>query len=204
MKARKQAKQSFLRSTRINYSSKHNIISINESSLEQDYYRWRHFELPSNANLVIQPDHTELFTKLGLPRYTPEGEFIEDDVKYVEEVKYKKEAELPKNKEKYKGIKNAYISEGIEFRILTEDDIRVGARADNLKLLTPSLRHPAPYEEFRLLVNGLKWKRLHINVLQARCDKLKLPGWLIRRAIAHKLFKCDLTNPYDSLVLSWD
>lgn len=206
MKARIQAKQSFVRNTRIGFSARHRKAAIFDSELERDYFGWKRFELPVDSGFMMQPEHTEYEDINGiLQRYTPDGDYHVGIINYIDEVKYVKDALEPETKAKHELLKPHYraISENKVFRVVTEVDIRVGHRVDNLRQLNASTLHEPPVDLFNELVQGLKWKRLHISVLQETANKKKLPIWLVKRCIAHKLFACDLTQHWSNLVLSW-
>lgn len=206
MKARIQAKQSFVRNTRIGFSNTHRKAAIFDSDLERDYFVWKRFELPADSGFMMQPEHTEYEDINGnLQRYTPDAEYSVGLTNYKDEVKYVKDALVPVIQVKHQLLKAHYKAEDENnvFRVVTEEDIRVGHRIDNIRQLHPSTLHEPPQALFNQLVHGLKWKRLNIKVLQETASKKKLPIWLVKRCIAHKLFECDLTQGWSSLVLSW-
>lgn len=206
MKARIQAKQSFVRNTRIGFSNTHRKAAIFDSDLERDYFEWKRFELPADSGFMMQPGHTEYEDINGnLQRYTPDAEYSVGLTNYKDEVKYVKDALVPVIQVKHQLLKAHYKAEDENnvFRVVTEEDIRVGHRIDNIRQLYPSTLHEPPQALFNQLVHGLKWKRLNIKVLQETASKKRLPIWLVKRCIAHKLFECDLTQDWSSLVLSW-
>jgi hypothetical protein len=206
MKARIQAKQSFVRNTRIGFSNTHRKAGIFDSSLERDYFEWKRFELPADSGFMMQPVHTEYIDINGiLQRYTPDAEYSVDPINYIDEVKYVKDALIPVNQVKHSLLAKHYIAEDENnvFRVVTEEDIRVGHRVDNIRQLNASTLHEPPLDLFNELVKGIAWKRLHISLLQEASNKKKLPLWLVKRCIAHKLFTCDLTQHWSNLVLSW-
>ena len=206
MKARIQAKQSFIRNTRIGFSKTHRKGAIFDSDLERDYFEWKRFELPANSGFMMQPQHTEYRDINGiLQRYTPDGAYQEQSINYIDEIKYVKDAIEPETKVKHGLLKVHYKAKNKNnvFRVMTEVDIRVGHRVDNIRQLYPSTLHEPPQALFNQLVHGLKWKRLNIKALQEIASKKKLPIWLVKRCIAHKLFGCDLTQDWSNLVLSW-
>ena len=207
MKARTQAKQSFVRNTRIGFSNTHRKAAIFDSDLERDYFEWKRFELPADSGFMMQPEHTEYRDFNGnLQRYTPDGAYHEGIFNYKDEIKYVENANEPENIIKHGLLKLHYKAKNKNnvFRVVTEVDIRVGHRVNNIRQLHPSTLHEPPQALFNQLVHGLKWKHLTIRSLQENANKKKLPIWLVKRCIAHKLFECDLTQDWSSLVLSWE
>jgi len=169
MKARIQAKQSFIRNTRIGFSNTHRKAAIFDSDLERDYFEWKRFELPADSGFMMQPEHTEYKDINGnLQRYTPDAEYSVGLTNYKDEVKYVKDALVPVIQVKHQLLKAHYKAEDENnvFRVVTEEDIRVGHRIDNIRQLHPSTLHEPPQALFNQLVHGLKWKRLNIKILQ--------------------------------------
>lgn len=139
----------------------------------------------------MQPDHTEIFIWANEKRYTPDAEIITPDIKHlVIEIKYEEEANTLKNTEKFKSIYETYkeYDERYEFRVVTEREIHVGHRVQNIRQLHSSTLHDAPTELFNEFISGLKYGQLTIQQAIQLANEKKLPNWFIKRGIAHKLF----------------
>jgi len=201
---RKQAKQSPFRATSFSLSRQHRSVGILESTLEKDYFLWRRYELGEETFLQMQPEPIYYKDKNGvMQRYTPDGEIIVDRSHYIDEVKYLAESLSEENLDKFAILEPLYAKQNKIFRTITEFDIRLDHRIDNIKQLYPSKLHPAPIKEFEALVKGIRFRHLYMKDAIALCKKRKLPLWVIRRSIAHGLFQTDITKHMTELELTW-
>ena len=141
---RKQVKQRFIGNTTFAYSKFLKRVAVLESSLERDYYRWRVFFLNKGEDFITQPEPIEHHFHGKPTRYTPDGALHVPDFVYKEEVKYFEVTLKPAFIEKVEYLTQLYMQRNEVFRVLTEKDIRVGYRADNIGQLFPCLNHPAP------------------------------------------------------------
>ena len=199
-----QAKQSPVRSTSFSLSPNHNSVGVLESSLEKDYFLWRRYELGEETLLEMQPPKIKYDNAEGKPTtYTADGAIIENAIYYIDEVKYLKESLTDKNKFKFKILEDLFAKQDKVFRVVTEVDIRVGHRIDNIKQLYPAKRHPAPIAEFTQLVKGKTFRHLYMKDAIVLCKKRKLPLWVIKRSIAHGLFQTDITKHMSEFELTW-
>lgn len=201
-KRRLLAKQSGVRSTIFGYSKSFNVVTINESSLEHDYKNWMIFSLPSDANFIMQPDKFRYQVKGKYHYYTADGKItLRNGAIYMDEVKYLKDTLKPAVAIKHQNLKNAFArEENTIFRVFTEEDIRVGQRAENLKYLQPCFNHPAPIEQIEALLKGVKSIEFTLSELYELADKKNIERITINHAIAHKLLKTDLTKHWNDLV----
>jgi len=199
-----QAKQSAVRNTSFSFSPNHSSVGILQSGLEKDYFLWRRYELGDETYLEMQPRKIKYDNVEGKPTtYTADGAIIENEIYYIDEVKYLEESLTKENKLKFKILKKLFAKKNKVFRVITEVDIRVGHRMDNIKQLYPSKLHPAPIKEFEALTKGIRFKHLYIKDAIALSKKRKLPFWVIRRSIAHGLFQTDITKHMTELELTW-
>jgi hypothetical protein len=203
MKDRIQSKQKFYSKTSIAYSENYGCAAILESALEIDYFNWRDFENDKDF-FEMQPEKLVYKVDGRERRYTPDAMYVLDCEKTIEEVKYVTEANEPDNIQKHKLLEKIYAENNIKFNVVTEIEIRIGDRATNLRYLRPALPHPKPIEELQNLLKHTSKKSMHISKFIEFQKQFNAKDCLVRRAIAHKLLLCDLTEPYDSLVLSWE
>jgi len=203
-KQRIQAKQSPIRSTSFSFSAVHGCVGILESGLEKDYNLWRRYSLGDDAHFEMQPTTIGYENAKGKKtKYTPDGAYSENGIDYIEEVKYLEESLTKENQLKFEILTKAFADKKKTFRVITEVDIRVGHRIDNIKQLYPAKLHPAPLAEFYQLIKGKTFRYLSFKDATALCKKRKLPIWLIKRSIAHGLFQTDLTKHMYELELTW-
>jgi hypothetical protein len=201
---RQQAKQSPVRNTSFSLSPNHNSVGVLESSLEKDYFLWRRYELGEETLLEMQPPKIQYDNAKGKPTtYTADGAIIENEIYYIDEVKYLEESLTEENQIKFKILEKLFAKKSKVFRVVTEVDIRVGHRMDNIKQLYPSKLHPAPVQQFETLIKGIRFKHLYMKDAIALNKKRKLPFWVIRRSIAHGLFQTDITKHMSALELTW-
>jgi hypothetical protein len=204
-KPRIQAKQSFSRNTSVGYLKKLNRAFIFESELELDHMRLEAFELEDGEDFEMQPEPLIHLCNGKLVNYTPDSEkSYKVGRNTVREIKYAKDANTEENKEKFKFLKEQYDAIGKNFEVLTEHDIRIGHRPENLAQLYPSLIHSSPINEFKALTVNITPKTKTLSQMHRIADSRGIPRVFVKRSIAHKLFRCDLTQPWSSLVLSWD
>ncbi len=204
MNNRVQARQSPIRATTVAYSHQHGFSAYLESDLEVDYFNLRSHE-DDCVYFKMQPEPIFYFqTTQKQYRYTPDAECIDSNgLFYVDEVKYQAEAEKEKNKLKFSFIEKIYAEQGKFFRVVTEKQIRQGKRAENLRFLAPTWALPSPVEELSLFLEKLKYYSAPIQRLGAEMLKDNQAPCLIRRALGHRLLKCDITQPWTELYLSW-
>lgn len=202
MKNRIQAKQSPVRKTTLAYSHRYGCAAVLESDLEVDYFNWRNFE-GEFEHFQMQPESFFYEINGNERRYTADAELIENNILFVDEVKFKYELGKPKNINKFNILAELYRTEDKVFRLMTEDEIRVGHRAKNLAFLAPAWAYKPPFDEFDSFSKKLKSKPSSISELHKQIVKHNQAHCLIRRAIAHRLIKCDITQPWSELHLSW-
>ncbi|WP_426370276.1 hypothetical protein [Pseudocolwellia sp. HL-MZ7] len=197
---RQQVKQRFTGSSFFGFSKGLNRSSILESKLELEYYALRLFFLNKDEDFITQPDHV-VHHLYGRPnRYTPDGALYLPTTVYKEEVKYFDVTLKTEFIEKKEYLTELYATKNEVFRVITEEDIRVGHRVDNIARLSPSLHHPAPIKAFKELTEGLDNKGYDfLELIEIARDK-KIDSLLVQRSIAHRLFTCDLTQKWKDLV----
>lgn len=203
-KPRIQVKQSPVRQTTLAHSHQYGFSAILESSLEVDYFLWRCFEGDFH-HFKMQPTLLEYHDLSGKRhKYTADGELIDaNNMFYVDEVKYLDESQMPDIKLKHDLIGKAYAIEGKHFRVMTEIEIRVGQRVPNLWTLLPTWAMPCPDRELTQLTDRLAYSEAHIYQLFEDSQALGFAPCLIRRAIGHRLLRCDITLPWEQLILHW-
>lgn len=201
-KSRRVVKQSPVRATQYVYSEHFQTVAALESELELDYYNLLNFQRKAEY-IQIQPP--SIFYTVGgkKRRYTPDFELIEDGNFYVDEVKYVADTLSPEFQRKAYRLSAFFRAQGKIFRVITENDIRVGKRAKNLQYLSPALRLPPPLDDFNRLCNSIQERQLPLIELQKLLVPLGIDASFPRRAIAHQLLKCDLTQAWPSLHVRW-
>lgn len=199
-----QAKQSAVRNTSFSLSNQHGTVGVLESTLETDYFLWKRYELGDETYFEMQPPKIKYHNAVGKPTtYTADGAIIENEIYYIDEVKYLEESLTEENKLKFEILEKLFAKQSKVFRVVTEVDIRVGNRIDNIKQLYPAKRHPAPIAEFTELTSGRRFRHLTMKEAIKLCKKRKLPLWVIKRSIAHGLFQTDITKHMSELELTW-
>lgn len=203
-KSRRVAKQSPVRGTYYVYSDYTDQVAALESEIEVDYFNLLNFERTATT-FIAQPGSVYYETPRGERCYSPDFRVVSDGVTYVVEIKDIREIRSNKKlADKFRILKKYFRQRDQVFVVLTDEDIRIGERHHNLNYLNPVLRHPPPISEMEELRKALpQLSTSHIFELQDRLRDLGLDPGLCRRAIAHKLMHCDLTQPWDSLQLSW-
>jgi hypothetical protein len=198
-----QVKQNAVFKMTHDYSFRYGFSVTLESSLERDYFNFRHYE-NDFPFFEMQPDRIYYKSKNGHQTpYGADGRYIDENgEEHLDEVKYLIDANTPKNKLKHKLIEQHCVNHGIYFSVLTEIDIRVGERAANLCYLHPCWSLPSPVEELSQLCKKIDFTEATIQKWSTACTKNGFPPSLIRRAIAHKLIKCDITQPWTNLYLT--
>jgi hypothetical protein len=200
---RLQVKQNAIFKMKHVHSHKYGFSAIVESDLEIDYFNWRHFEFDFPI-FEMQPEPIFYIGSSGKQtRYTADGRYInENGEEHMDEVKYQVDANTKKNIIKHGLIESIFIERGIHFNVLTENVIRIGSRASNLSYLHPCWAHPSPIEELSKLCEKISFHEGNIQDWTRACEKHGFFPCLIRRAIAHKILKCDITLPWTNLYLS--
>lgn len=199
-----QAKQSPVRNTSFSLSYQHRTVGVLESTLETDYFLWRRYELGDETYFKMQPPTIKYDNAKGKrTTYTADGSIKENGIYYIDEVKYLKESLKEENQIKFKILKELFAKKSKVFRVVTEIDIRVGHRIDNIKQLYPAKCHPAPIAEFIELTRGRHFHHLTMKEAIKLCKRRKLPLWVIKRSIAHGLFQTDITKHMSEFELTW-
>jgi hypothetical protein len=198
------AKQSGVRSTFIGHSDKFGHATIKESSLELDYFNWMVFTLPAEVEFIMQPPKHYYQLNGKDTHYTADGHITYPSGKiYVDEVKYKEDADEPATAYKHSVLKEEYSKlENTTFRVLTEHDIRVGERSENFKMLKPCLKHQPPVKALEALLSNVKQSQLSLVELFDIADKQKIDRGVIKNAVAHQLLRADLTVAWKDLVFT--
>ncbi len=199
-----QAKQSQTRQTTHAHSHKYNCSAILESDLELDYFNWRCYQ-GNFKYFKMQAEKLRYLSSDGkFHHFTADAELIDSiNTSYVDEVKYVVDAEKPDVKHVHELVAKAYASEGTIFRVMTEIEIRIGHRPENLRTLAPTWAWPSPDEEFSRLTDQLEFNEASIKHLHQTVNSLGFATCLITRAIGHNLINCDITQPWDDLQLDW-
>ena len=204
-KPRVQAKQSFSRNTSVAFNRKNMRAYVLDSELECDHMRLEVFNLEDDEDFEMQPEPLIHLCNDKLVNYTPDSEkSVKIGRNTVREIKYAKDANTEENKEKFKFLEEQYDAIGKNFEVLTEHDIRKGHRPENLAQLYPSLIHSSPINEFKALTANITPKKKTLAQMHRIADRRGIPRVFVKRSIAHKLFRCDLTQLWSSLVLTWD
>lgn len=202
MKPREQKRQSPVRSSYATYSQHYSRVFAIESSLELDYVNLLRF-LRQAESIESQPTHLEYTVNNRPRRYTPDFLVVENGVRYIDEIKTQKAADKPEFKDKAKKLTEIYASKGEVFRVFTENHIRIGNRADNIRFLAPVLDTPHPVEEFESLLNATQIRSASLKGLSEFLEVLDIHPSFIRRAVAHHLIRCDLTIPWPRQQFHW-
>lgn len=202
MKQRKLVKQSPVHKITICWSEANNRANLVESELEFDFLTYLEFEY-SDCVFMSQPYSVEYKIDGKKRRYTPDFLLEQDGQITLIEIKYSKHAESEVFQHKAKVLKEFFAAGGKKFVVLTEEDIRIGHRAQNLKFLRPVRSLPAPKETWEEVLVKLPSFVGGVTSLQDTLCRMGFESALVRQAIAHKLVKCDLTQRWDELMLSW-
>ena len=200
---RTQVKQNAIYQMRHAHSHRYEFSVTLESTLEWDYFNWRHFEFDF-PEFEMQPDRIYYHGKLG-PRtpYGADGRYIDHNgEEHLDEVKYVCDANLEKNQIKHRLIESHCADIGVHFSVVTEETIHSGERASNLSYLHPCWAHPSPVDEFSRLYDKVAFKEADMHTWITASKKHGFLPCLIRRAIAYKLLKCDITQSWSDLYLS--
>jgi hypothetical protein len=202
MKQRKLVKQSPIRSSYLAYSAHYGRVFAVESTLELDYLNLIRFE--KEAESVESQPFSVQFHLAGKPRrYTPDFLVVTGGVHYVVEVKTRSAANKPDFHRKALKLNGFFRERSQVFRVLTEDDIRPGKRAQNLRFLMPVLDAPPPITEFESLLDATDSRSATMPVLNKLLHDLRLDASFIRRAVAHQLLQCDLTKSWSEMKFTW-
>lgn len=202
MQQRELVKQSPIRSSYLCYSVHYGRVYAVESTLELDYLNLIRFQKVAES-VESQPFSIQ-FELAGRPRrYTPDFLVVENGIQYVDEVKTLNAANKPEFRLKAEKLTRFFRNRGQIFRVLTEDDIRPGNRAQNLRFLTPALDLRSPIDEFETLLNETDKRSGSMTEFRELLDDLTIDHSFIRRAVAHQLLQCDLTKPWSQLDFTW-
>jgi hypothetical protein len=202
MKQRELAKQSPIRSSYLSYSAHYDRVFAVESTLELDYLNLVRFERKADR-VESQPFSIQYHLRKRPRRYTPDFLVVEGGIEYVDEIKTAKAANQPEFCHKASKLTRYFAERGQVFRVLTENDIRLGHRARNIRFLVPVLDSPPPIKEFEALLNATSARNASMSGLREYLSYLDIEPSFIRRAIAHRLISCDLTKPWSELELHW-
>lgn len=201
-KSRRVVKQSPVRGTHYVYSEHFNVVAALESELELDYFNLLNFERKATS-IQIQPTSIFYMVANKQRRYTPDFQVVEDGVCYVDEIKYESDTHSFEFQRKAYRLSVLFEQQHKVFRVVTEKDIRIGERAKNLRYLSPALRLPPPLDEFTRFCASTNTHEMPLAELQQCLKPLGIKPCFTRRAIAHQLLRCDLTQPWPSLIVSW-
>ncbi|PKG73069.1 hypothetical protein CXF86_19530, partial [Shewanella sp. GutCb] len=131
-------------------------------------------------------------------RYTPDFEVIHNHLRFFDEVKYAKDTLSLDFQDKKAFLEQEYQKQGAQFRVITEKDVYDSDNIINISLLLPSLHHPAPYDEFKILSEGLEDRSYSLVEMSNIALQRNIAPHFVKRAVAHKLFAVDITQPYQS------
>ena len=202
MKQRELAKQSPIRSSYLSYSAHYDRVFAVESTLELDYLNLVRFERKADR-VESQPFSIQYHLRKRPRRYTPDFLIVEGGIEYVDEIKTAKAANQPEFCLKASKLTRYFADRDQVFRVLTENDIRIGDRARNIRFLVPVLDSPPPIKEFEALLNASSARSASMSGLREYLRYLDIEPSFIRRAIAHQLISCDLTKSWSELELHW-
>ena len=202
MKQRKLAKQSPIRKTTICWSTANNRANLFESELEFDFFIYLEFE-HRDCVFMSQPYSVEYKIDGKKRRYTPDFLLEHDGQITLIEIKHSKQTESEVFQHKTKVLEDFFAAEGKSFVVITEDDIRIGHRAQNLRFLRPVLNLPEPSVQWGKVLTKLPTFHGSVITLQDTLCKLGFDPSIARQAIAHRILDCDLTQKWDALMLSW-
>ncbi|PXX93234.1 hypothetical protein DIT71_00030 [Marinobacter vulgaris] len=202
MKQRELAKQSPIRSSYLSYSAHYDRVFAVESTLELDYLNLVRFERKADR-VESQPFSIQFHLRRRPRRYTPDFLVVEGGVEYVDEIKTAKAANQPEFCHKASKLTRYFAERGQVFRIFTENDIRIGYRAQNIRFLAPVLDTSTPMKELATLLNASSARSASMSGLREYVSYLEIEPSFVRRAVAHRLISCDLTKPWSELELHW-
>ncbi|RKF22281.1 hypothetical protein DBZ36_01135 [Alginatibacterium sediminis] len=203
MRNRNQTKQSPVRQTTTMYSPVYGITGVMESDLEVDYFILRQFG-PKLDFFQMQAESIRYQNaERKQYRYTADAAAIFNGCYYIDEVKYFEDAIKPENQLKFRLLKEHFAKESKKFRVITEKDIRVGERANNLKQLFRALFNTLDVTSLKRFLRQLPYTQASLTELfdQARCANLPLD--ILYTSIAHGFLRGDLTRPWDLVELTW-
>ena len=202
MQQRQLVKQSPIRSSYMAYSRHYGRVYAVESTLELDYLNLTLFQRAAES-VESQPSSIQFHLDGRPRRYTPDFLVVEGGVRYVVEVKTRSATNKPEFQRKAIKLKGFFRERGEVFRVLTEDDIRPGNQARNLRFLMPVLDTPPPISEFESLLDATDVRTASMQVMNKLLNDLRLDISFIRRAVAHQLLQCDLTKPWSEMQFTW-
>ena len=202
MKSREQKRQSPVRSSYASGSHHYGRVFAVESALELDYLNLIRFQRQAEA-IVSQPTHIEYVLNDRPRRYTPDFLVVEDGVRYIDEIKPQSAADKPEFRSKAEKLTELYAARGEVFRVFTENHIRLGHRAGNLRFLAPVLDTAPPVDDFQTLLDATAIRSASLGGLSEFLEVLDIHPSFIRRAVAHQLIQCDLTRPWREMSFHW-
>ena len=195
-------KQSPVRSMHFAYSNRMGCSIAVESQLELDYFFWLEYE--GFADYYEAQPHTFEYLMHGKKRrYTADFIVINDTSIQAIEVKYKKETDNPLFKLKTRVLTEELGKHGIKFVVVTDEQIRVGQRAQNIRMLMSKLTLPSPLDEFQHLESAIPNGHMTVTQLIDLLPELKIDTSFIAKAVAHKLIRADLTLSWPQVILNW-
>jgi hypothetical protein len=157
------------------------------SKIKDDFY-----------NMVIFDDDVKniiSYTPNFLVKYHDRTECIEIRTFY--------ETQRADFKEKVNVLKNNFRKVGIEFTVVTENVIRETHRYLNNNMLIAALRHPSPVKEFEEIKTHIPRCNLSTQKLGKCIAKYGFKPCFIRRALAHKLIKADMSVHWSDININW-
>lgn len=202
MKNRRVAKQSYVRNTYYCYSVQTEKVHALESSLEVDYFNYLNV-LGTQSYFEVQPYSVRYKINGREQRYTPDFLVVIGDTTYIVEIKCQKEADSDTFQYKARVLKSFFAKQKQVFIVLTENDIRIGERAQNLKYLQAARKQQAPTKEIAEFLLALPYRTTTVGQFQQALRDSGLDPNLCRKAVAHKLINADLTQPWVDVELSW-
>ncbi len=157
---------------------------------------------------IHQPKHHQISypwrSKLKV-RHTPDAEVIDAESEiFVDEVKYDEETQKEDFKEQTEIRSAIYERRGYTYRVITELNVYNGENISNIAMLFPCLRHPAPFNEFEVLTKDLASINYTLREMNNIAISKGLEPIYVKRAIAHRLFSIDITQPPHNWKLNWD
>ncbi len=115
-------------------SIKNNSMSWWESQLERDYHYLIEFD-PDVVSYETQSLKIEYFADGKIHRYTPDFRVIRSNKKQIVEVKDEKKARKEEYVTLFGKVRPICEREGYQFVVVTDKDIRVQPRLNNVKLI---------------------------------------------------------------------
>ncbi|WP_417227902.1 TnsA endonuclease N-terminal domain-containing protein [Amphritea sp.] len=202
MKDRKVGKQSYVKSTHYGFSELTQCAHALESQLEVDYFNLLNFER-SAIGFNAQPFSIYYTINGKERRYTPDFEVEMVEAVYVDEIKYVEDTLEPAFIDKVYVLTEYFKKKNKTFRVITETDIRLGERAENLRYLQRAVQQVPPTQEILGFLDSLSYQECTVSEFQQALQQAGQDPNLCGRAVAHKLINADLTQKWTDIVLSW-